>query len=143
MGDSHSGYDFLFLLHHHCKSGSKGSDDDDDAVLSDQVLPSDHHNCLQSVLLLPDTVVQNPKLVLPAVRELLLLWGNDHRLFIHSNAEGGVCTHAPQIPSLSFLCPVPRMVLHDCFESGEETLSCAILHVHLDSCEPADYGDSL
>lgn len=46
--------------------------------------------------------------VLPVVCELLLLWGNSDRLFLHFGAEGGATTHPQQIPSLHFLCPVPH-----------------------------------
>lgn len=134
-----SGYDLLHL--HYYLSGSEGSDDEC-AVHSDQVLPSDYQNWLQCVSLLPHAVVQNPKLLLPALRDLLLLWRNGHGLFLHSGAEG-VHTHAQQKPSLHFFCLVPHRVLHVCSKSGEETVSPTVLHVHLHSCDPAECSDSL
>lgn len=86
-------------------------------------------------------MVQNPKLVLPALRDLLL-WRNSHGLFIHSGAEG-VHTHAQQKPSLHFFCLVPHRVLHVCSKSGEETVSPTVLHVRLYSCDPVKGCEAL
>lgn len=140
--DPHSECDLVLLLLH-CYLSESDDADDEWAVRSDQVLRTDHHNWSQSVLLLPHAVVQNPKLVLPAVCEQLLLRCNNRRLFLHSGADGGVYTHVQQIPAIHFLHLIPNRVLHVCSEPGKETLSAAVLHVRLDSCDPADCGDAL